>query len=166
MLQEEMIKSLNQQMNREFESAWLYLSMAGWSENQNYPGSAHWLKIQAEEECGHGMRFFQYLIDQEAPVELEALRQPARNWESMTAVFENALKHEQLVTGWINEIMMMAVNSKDNATRIFLDYFVMEQIEEEHQTDDIRRKLKLFEQNPAAVYMLDLELGKRKHEDH
>lgn len=162
MLQQEIVKGLNQQLNREFEAAWLYLSMAAWCEIQNYHGFTHWLKFQSEEECGHGMKFYQYLVDQDVPVELEALRQPTHEWASLSAVFENALKHEEMVTCRINELMALAHAEKDNATRIFLDYFVLEQIEEEHQTDDILRKLKLFDGQPAAIYLLGLELAKRE----
>lgn len=161
MISKNLEKEINEQVQAEFYSSYLYLSMAAYFDDLNLAGFAHWMKIQAQEELYHGMKFFDYLLERGGRAELMEIEQPPKQWDSPLAVFENAYEHEQLVTGRINKLMDLAIEESDHASVSMLNWFVDEQVEEEASADEIVQKLKLMKDSPGAVYMLDKELGSR-----
>ncbi len=161
MLSKAIEKALNEQLNAELYSAYLYLSMAAWFESQNLPGFATWMRIQHREETGHGMKFFGFVTERRGRVTLAAIEAPAKDWKSPLAAFEAALEHEQYITGRIGDLVNLAVKEKDHATNAFLQWFVNEQVEEEASVDKIVQMLKRAEKSAGAMLMLDHELGKR-----
>ena len=161
MLSKKMEKALNEQLNAELYSAYLYLAMSAWFESQNVPGFAAWMRIQHREETVHGMKFFKFVAERRGRVALKAIEEPAREWKSPLAAFEAAFKHEQYITGRIGDLVNLAVEEKDHAANAFLQWFVNEQVEEEASVDGIVQKLKMAEKSPGALLMLDHELGQR-----
>ncbi|MDO5552883.1 MAG: ferritin [Planctomycetia bacterium] len=156
--------ALNKQLNAEFYAAWLYLSMAGWCEENNWPGTTHWFKVQAAEETQHAMKIFNYLHDRNGTIALSEIMAPNNDWVSLPTAFEAAYAHEQSVTASINELALLAHQENDRGTVVFLDWFVMEQIEEEKSTLAILERLQSFQDNVGMMYLLDQELGKRERE--
>jgi ferritin len=154
-------KALNDQINAELYSAYLYLSMAAYFESAGLPGSANWMRVQTQEERTHAMKFFDYVNERGGRVILKSIAEPPSQWKSPLAVFEAAYKHEQLVTGRINALVDLAIKGKDHATNAFLQWFVSEQVEEEKNADEIVRKLRQIANAPGAMFMLDSEMGKR-----
>lgn len=161
MLSSNMKKALNDQINAELYSAYLYLSMAAYFEDTNLPGMAGWMKAQAQEEVGHAMKFYSYVFDRDSKVELKAIDGPKTKWASPLAAFEDAYKHEQKVTGLIHKLVDLANKEKDHATRSFLNWFVDEQVEEEASTKMIAERLKVIGDSKPGLFMLDRELGGR-----
>jgi ferritin len=162
MLKKTVLKALNEQINAELYSAYLYLAMAVWCTDQNLPGFANWLKAQAKEETGHGMRFYKHLEERSAHVELKAIDVPPKDWKSPLAVFQAAYEHEQKVTGMIYDIVNLATREGDHAAAIMCQWFVTEQVEEEAQTLALVEKLKLAGESKGALLYIDKELGKRE----
>jgi ferritin len=156
-----MEKALNAQLNAEFYSAYLYLSMAAYFESANLAGLANWMRIQFQEEQFHGTRFFDFILERGGKVTLAAIDQPEKDWDGPVAVFAATLAHEQKVTGLINDLMYLARDERDNASEIFLQWFVKEQVEEESTADTILGKLKFAEGSPQALLMIDQELDTR-----
>jgi len=163
MIKDHVRDAINTQMNREFYSAFLYLSMAGYFESMNLKGFSKWMQIQAVEEHAHGMKFFGYLVDQGARIAMEAIEAPPADWGTPLEAFEHALGHEQKVTALIHDLMELAMSESDHATAGFLQWFVKEQVEEEANATEIVFKMKLASAEKGAVllYLLDHELGKR-----
>ena len=161
MLSKKMEKALNEQLNAELYSAYLYLAMAAWFESQNLPGFAAWMKVQHREETAHGMKFFKFVTERRGRVVLTAIAEPAKEWKSPLAAFEAAFEHEQYISGRIGDLVSLAVEEKDHATNAFLQWFVNEQVEEEASVDSIIQKLKMAEKAPGAMLMMDHELGER-----
>jgi ferritin len=153
---------INKQVNAELYSAYLYLGMAAWCQSQNLGGFAHWLKVQAKEETGHGMKFYKYLEDRSADIALKAIDAPPARWNSVLAVFAEAYKHEQKVTGMIYDMVDLATREKDHATVSMLKWFVDEQVEEEAQTLEIVNKLKMIGESKGSLLYLDKALAKRE----
>jgi ferritin len=153
--------AINEQINKELFSSYLYLSMATYFEGQNLPGFAKWMRVQTEEERGHGMKFYEYLIERGGSPELKAISAPAKEWASTTACFDEVLKHEQFITKSINDLYELALKEKDYPTQILLQWYINEQVEEEKNASDIIANLKLIEARETAVLMLDKTLGKR-----
>jgi len=153
--------ALNAQMNKEFYSAYLYLSMSSHFESNSLKGFAHWLRIQAGEELAHAMKFYDYMAQRGTRPTLRQIDAPANKWKTHTAVFEDAYKHEQKVTKYISELADLARTETDHATEIFLQWFVNEQVEEEMNASEIEHKMKLAGDSLAALLVLDSELGKR-----
>jgi len=162
MLNEKMEKALNEQINEELYSSYLYLAMAAWFESENLPGCAAWMQAQAREENGHAMKFFKYINERRGRVTLKAIKEPAGQWKSPLAAFEASLKHEQHITGCIDNLVNQAIEMKDHATAALLQWFVNEQVEEEASVDGIVQKLKMAEKAPGALLMMDHALGERK----
>lgn len=156
-----MQKALNDQINAELFSSYLYLSMAAHFEAENWNGFASWMKKQSAEEYGHGMKFFHYLNEVGGKVNLEAIEKPKTDWKSPLEAFEEAHKHEIYITNRINDLVNLAQSEKDHATNNFLKWFVDEQVEEVSSVDQIVNKFKLVGDNKVALYMLDKELGSR-----
>lgn len=161
-MNEKMFKQLNEQINAEFWSAYLYLSMSSWFEDQNLSGFAHWMHVQFQEEQEHAMKIFHYLNERGCKVELKPIAKVATSWKSPAAVFEDALKHEKVVTGMIYALMDTAVELKDYATQSFLKWFVDEQVEEESTADGILQTLKAVGDNIGALHILDKEFAGRQ----
>jgi len=161
MLKERIEKALNDQVNAEVFSAYLYLSMSASFSEMNFSGFAQWMKVQASEEMVHAMKIYDFIIERGGRVTLTQIDSPETVWESPLAAFEAAYKHEQYVTGRINDLVDIAIEEKDHASNIFLQWFVTEQVEEEASADEIVQKLKLVGTQGNAVFMLDRELGAR-----
>mgnify|MGYP000058805797 CR=1 FL=1 len=165
MLSKKLHNGLNDQINAELFSAYLYLAMSSWFKAQNLEGFASWLQIQAQEEVEHAMKFYGYLHDRGAAVELEQIDAPQKSWKSPLAAFEDAYKHEVYVSSRINDLADLAVAEKDHATNVFLHWFVDEQVEEEASALAVVEKLKLVAAHPGGIYMLDREMASRGAED-
>ncbi len=156
--------AINQQIVREMYSSNLYLAMSAYFASINLNGFSNWMHVQAEEEMMHALKFFDYLIDRGGKVRIGQIAAPPSEWESPLAAFEDALRHEQLVTGWINELADLAFNEKDHATSSMLQWFIDEQVEEEATTSEIVERLKLIGDSKGALFFLDNELKQRKSE--
>jgi ferritin len=156
--------AINEQINKELYSSYLYLSMAAYFENKNLPGFAKWMYVQADEERTHGMKFFQHLLERGGKVELKTIVQPGVEWNTSLEVFKQVLDHEMMVTASINSLYELALKEKDYPFQILLQWFITEQVEEEKNASDIIQKLELIESRETAVLMLDHALGKRGKE--
>jgi ferritin len=153
--------ALNQQLNAELYSSYLYLSMSAYFQTINLLGFANWMRIQAQEELVHAMKFYDFINERNGRVILQQVEAPPTEWSSPLDVFEGAYKHEQKVTGLINDLVNLAVGERDNATNIFLQWFVTEQVEEEASADEVVQKLKLVGDDSSGLFMLDGEMGQR-----
>jgi ferritin len=162
MLSKKIENAINKQINAELWSAYLYLSMSAYFESINIGGFANWMRVQASEEIGHAMKFYHYVVEQRGRITVTAIAAPQISWKSPLNAFEDAFKHEQKVTGMINDLANMAAGEKDHATISMLKWFIDEQVEEESSTDAIVHKLKLIGTNTGGLYMLDRELAQRK----
>lgn len=154
-------ETLNGQMIREFYSSYLYLSMSAYFETRNLKGFSHWLRVQAQEEWGHGMKFFNYLIQRGGVPKLLQIDTPPNDWKSLRSVFDDAYQHEQQVTKHIAKLVNQARSEGDHATEAFLQWFVTEQVEEEMSTSEIAQKMKLAGDAWGAIFVIDGELGRR-----
>ncbi len=161
MISKKMQDALNEQINAELYSAYMYLSMVAYFESVNLPGFATWMRAQTQEELMHAMKIYDYVNERGGRVTLKAIDGPTTNWESPLAVFEAVYAHEQKVTGLINKLVDVAIEEKDHATNNFLQWFVNEQVEEESSADEIVQKLKLMANAPDGIHMLDNEMGQR-----
>lgn len=161
MLSKKMYTALNTQMNNEFYSAYLYLSMASYAASIGLKGAATWFDVQYQEEMVHFRKFYDYIQSHGEHVELGQIPAPPATFRDLLDMFEQTLKHEQFITKSINDLSTLAVTEKDHATQIFLQWFVTEQIEEEENDREIIGKLKLIGDNGYGLLMLDKELGAR-----
>ncbi len=161
MLTQKMEQALNQQINAEFYSSYLYMSMDAYFASIGLPGSAKWMHAQTQEEWFHGTKIYDYVNERGGRVILQSIAQPPTDWDSALAVFEHVLEHEQKVTGLINDLVNLAQDERDHATNIFLQWFVSEQVEEEASVNAVLDKLKLIGNDKHALFVLDGELGQR-----
>jgi ferritin len=161
MLSKKMEKAINQQINAELYSSYLYLSMATYFESISLDGFSNWMRQQAQEELFHGMKMFDFVCERGGRVTLKAIDEPPSSWKSPLDAFENVLSHEQKVTGLINDLVNLALDERDHATNIFLQWFVSEQVEEEDTAGTLVDKLKLIGKDANGLFMLDTELGQR-----
>jgi ferritin len=161
MLNKSMQDAMNEQIKNELYSAYIYLSMSAYFEDTNLPGFAHWMRVQAQEEQGHAMKFFHFINERGGRVVLQAIDQPPIEFESPLNVFERTLEHEQKVTGLIHQLYALAVQEQDYASQVFLQWFVAEQVEEEASATQIVETLKMIGDKRHALLMLDRELGGR-----
>lgn len=161
MIKENIENAINDQINAELYSAYLYLSMSASFDDQNLDGFANWMRAQADEEVEHAMRFFDYLNERGGRAELDAIEKPKKNWESPLEAFEDAYEHEQYITERINDLSDLAEEENDRATLNMLQWFVEEQVEEEDSVDQIVQKLKLAGGSKSSLLMLDSKLGER-----
>jgi ferritin len=161
MLSKKMADALNEQMNKEIYSAYLYMSMSAFSSYLGLKGFANWFMVQYQEEMSHAMKFYGYIIDQGEQVKLKAIEEPPTDFKSPMDMFQMTLKHERFVTKCINDLVNLAIKEKDHATNIFLQWYVTEQIEEEGNDNDIIAKLKLVGDKGDGLLMLDKELAAR-----
>lgn len=165
MLSNELEQHLNDHLNLEFASAHLYLSMSAYLQNQNLPGYAHWMYLQYQEEVQHAMKLFNYINDRGGRVRLDEVPAPAQDWESILHLAQATLKHEQMISGAINQLVAKAMELHDFATHNFLQWFVSEQVEEEASAADIVAKLELLAGSKQGLYLLDRELSDRQAEN-
>ena len=161
MLNKKVHELLNQQINKEFYSAYLYLDFANYFKRRGLDGFANWYMIQAQEERDHAMLFYTYLQNENMPVTLEAIAKPDKVFESDMSVLRAGLEHEEYVTSLINDIYASAYDVRDFRTMQFLDWFVKEQGEEETNANDMISKMELFGSDPKSLYMLNQELAGR-----
>ena len=163
MLNTKVRELLNQQINKEFYSAYLYLDFSNYYERVGLDGFANWYKVQAQEERDHAMLIYQYLQDNDELVELEAIGKPDKVFSDNIGPLRAALEHERYVTASINEIYAAAYDVRDFRSMQFLDWFVKEQGEEEKAASDLITKMELFGSDPKSLYMLNNELKARAY---
>ena len=162
MIGQKMQKALNQQVNAELYSAYLYLAMAAYFESQNLAGFANWMRAQTKEETTHAMKIYDFICEQSGRVTLKAIAEPPGQWLSPLSAFEAALKHEQKVTAMINDLVKLASGEKEQVAKDFLQWFVDEQVEEEESAGEVVGKLKAAGKTPDGLRLVDQELGKRQ----
>jgi ferritin len=161
MIGKKMEAALNGQIKEELFSSYLYLAMAFYFESINMGGMAQWMKVQAKEEEGHAQKLMGFIVDRGGRVKLEAIAAPEFEWASPLTAFEAAYGHEQHITGCFEDLMKLAWEEKDTAAKIFLQWFVTEQVEEEKSADEVVQKLKMIKDAPQGLLMLDSILGRR-----
>ncbi|HEX6972516.1 MAG TPA: ferritin [Limnochordia bacterium] len=161
MIDERIQDAINEQIKVELESAYVYLAAAAYCEAIDFPGAARWMRAQSKEEASHAMRLFEYLIDRNGRVALQALPKPPFEFPSLQGVFESALEHERRVTAAIQRLYDLAAAAKDHATEVALHWFVTEQVEEEKTTEEIVARLRLIGNDGTGLHLLDRELGER-----
>ena len=161
MISKKMLNALLKQVNAELYSAYLYLSMSAYFEAKNLGGFGNWMKVQAQEELSHAMKFFDYIVERGGSVKLSTIDQPPTEWKSPIDVFEAIYNHEVKVTGLINNLVKLALNENDHATYNTLQWFVAEQVEEEASADNILQQLKLIGKDGRGILMLDREAAQR-----
>ena len=164
MLKDKVAQALNEQINAEMYSGYLYYSMAYYFEDEGLPGFAKWLRIQAMEEMTHAQRIAGYVVDRGARVLVKEIAAPPTEWKSPLAVFEQVAEHERHVSDLINKLVDLAREERDHATDNFLQWFVAEQVEEEASADEALGKLRRIEGSKHGLFMLDREFGGRSFE--
>ena len=161
MLSEKLLAHINDQVNFEIYSAYVYLGMAAYCESIDLSGFANFFKVQSQEELFHAMKFYDYIFQKNGVVTLEQIDKPNGNYENIVNVFEAGYEHEQIVTSRLYKIADKATEEKEHATISLLNWFINEQVEEENTFNSLLKKIKRAENNPAALYMLDDELAAR-----
>lgn len=154
--------ALNEQMKHEFYSSYLYLSMSAYLEAANLPGLSKWMRVQAREEAIHAMKIFDHLLDRGGKVQLHPIGRPPGDFASARDVFDQAHRHEKEVTASINGLYGLALDERDFASRVFLDWFVQEQVEEEKTSGLMAEQLRMVGEDRPGLLMLDRELGQRR----
>ena len=161
MITDKMVNSINKQINNEFFSSLFYLSMAGYTEKIGFKGASKWFKIQYHEENYHAMRLFEFVQSRGGTLKFSDIKAPNQDYSSLQDVFYKTLEHEEHVTSLINDLMDVAIEEKDHATQIFLQWYITEQVEEEENLNDIITQLKLIADDSRGLLNLDKELGAR-----
>ena len=161
MIGKAMQDAMNEQINREVFSSYLYLSMAAYFEGKNLSGFGHWMLLQAEEEREHAMKFYDFLLERGGKVTLKAIAAPKTDWASNLEAFQEAADHEAKITASIHALYDLAMQEKDYPAQVMLQWFVTEQVEEEKNAGEIVASLQLIEERGTAVLMLDHRLAKR-----
>jgi ferritin len=153
--------AINEQINSELSASYSYLAMSTYCDRQNFLGCARWLRIQSQEEYGHGMRLLDFLIARNGTVKLKTIPEPAVQFKSIASVFETALSQEQEVSKQIDSLYELALKEKAFAALVQLQWFITEQVEEERTSREIVAKFHLVKEDPASLLDLDRELGAR-----
>lgn len=164
MFSKSMQDAMNEQINKELFSSYLYLSMAAYFEDKNLPGFGHWMRVQADEEREHAMKFYDFILERGGKVVMKAIDAPKTEWTSSLEVAEEVAAHEAKVTASIYALYELALKEKDYPAQVMLQWFISEQVEEEKNAAEIVANLKLIEERGTAVLMLDHRLAKRKDE--
>ena len=162
MISEKIKDVLNEQINKEFYSGYLYLSMSAHLHELGLFGFSKWLKIQAKEEVEHGLKLLDYLLERNSYVTLKQIRTPDFEFKDVKSVFETLYSHEKCITNAVMNIAKLAEEECDRKTLTFIEWFIEEQVEEEQQVKDIIKRLELFGENTASLYLMDKELGSRE----
>jgi ferritin len=165
MLPKKIETAMNKQINHELYSAYLYLSMAAYFQRLNLEGFAHWMRVQAKEEEMHAMKFFDHILERDGVVKLGAIDGPDQTWKSPLAACQEVLKHEQFITKCINDLMDLSRAEKDHASGSLLQWFVDEQVEEEANAGLLLERMKMVQDSPGPLLMLDGQLAQRKADD-
>jgi ferritin len=161
MLTESLEEALNEQITAELYSEHVYLSMAAYYADEGLPGFASWMRAQADEERAHAMRIYEYIIERDGRITLEAIESPPTEWSSPADAFETAYEHEVEISERINDLVALARKENDNATENMLQWFVAEQVEEEATAQGVLDKLKHVGDDGPGLLMVDQELGQR-----
>jgi ferritin len=161
MLKPKLEAALNQQLNEELFSAYLYLAMSADFQNKNLPGFASWMSNQAQEEMSHAQKFYAFILDRGGKVQLQAIAQPQSEWASPSAAFEAGLNHERHISECIHNLYALAEEERDYPTRVFLHFFIEEQVEEEATAEEWVEKVKRVENDPSGLFSVDKEAGTR-----
>ena len=161
MINEKVAKVLNDQVNKELYSAYLYLAMSAYFSDLGLLGFANWMRVQVQEEQAHAMLMYDFLINRGEKVILTPIDAPQGSWHNPLAAMEHVLQHEIFVTSLINNIITVAEEVKDRATMSYFNWFIDEQVEEEANAQDIISKLKLIGDDKSALYLLDKDLSAR-----
>jgi ferritin len=161
MLKKEVLDALNEQINAELYSSYLYLSMSAYFENKGLPGFANWMKIQYQEETAHAIKFFNFVNERGGRVILKPIAGPEVEFDNVLSVFEKTLAHENHVTDLINNLVDIAIQARDHATQSFLKWFVDEQVEEEANVSKILDTLRLINGEGNGLFMMDREMQQR-----
>lgn len=162
MISEKMVKAINEQIKRELESSYLYLSMAAYFHSEGYDGMAKWMKAQAKEELEHALKFFEHLQERDGRIELHQIDKPKKDWKSPLEAFREAYEHEKYITSEIHKLVELAEQEKDYAASILLQWFVTEQVEEEASTSQVVQWFERMGDTGHGLVMLDVQLGKRE----
>lgn len=162
MIGQKMQGALNDQVNAELYSAYLYLAMAAYFQSLKLSGFANWMRAQTKEETTHAMKIYDFIHEQDGRVVLKSIAPPPGQWQSPLHAFETAQKHEQKVTAMINDLVKLASREEEQAAKDFLQWFVDEQVEEEDSVGQVVGKLKAAEETPDGLKLIDQELGKRQ----
>jgi ferritin len=165
MLSDSLTKVLNDQLNEEFYSAYLYLSMSAHADRLGYRGAANWLYVQTQEERAHAVHIYRYLLERGVTPSLAEVKAPPASWPGIKELFENVLSHEQGVSVSVNNIASLAADEKDHGVYSFILWYVNEQIEEEKNAGDILAKLNFIGDDKALLFLLDSELAARTYTD-
>ncbi|HJY33446.1 MAG TPA: ferritin [Vicinamibacterales bacterium] len=155
------LEALNQQINAELGASYEYLAMSAWCRSQNLLGTAKWLRLQSQEEYGHAMKLYDFVLDRGGEVSLKAMAAPMQKYASLHDVFERVSKQEQAVSGQIDSLYDLAFREKAFSATVELQWFLTEQVEEERSAREILAKLKLIANDPAALLDFDRDLGNR-----
>jgi ferritin len=161
MLSKKILKALNEQITKELYSSYLYLQMAAWFDHNTLPGFANWMKVQAQEETAHAMIFYNYVSERGGLIDLGAIDKPTSGYKTAKDIFAKTCEHESLVTSSINNIMSLAIEEKDYATKARLDWFISEQVEEEANAAELLGKITRIGEEGNAIFMLDKDLATR-----
>lgn len=161
MLKPAVAQALNEQVTREFESAYIYKAMSLCASNLGLNGAAAWFNVQFQEEMAHVDKFCKYLTDRGETVKLGALDCPRNNYSTLLEMFEATLKHEEFITESINNLVRIARENNDYATEVFLQWYIIEQVEEEANDNEIIDRLRLIGQDGSSLFLIDNELGQR-----
>lgn len=163
MLSKKVEEALNKQINAEFWSAQLYLSMSAHFAKEGKSGFANWFKVQALEENDHAVKIFDYIISRGGTVNIEPIGKVEHTWESPLAAFKSALSHEKVVTRMIDDLVTLSHDEKDYASVSMLQWFVDEQVEEEETAQEYVDSLEMIKDNGFGIYTLDKELKSRQY---
>ncbi len=161
MINKTMQDAINEQINKELYSSYLYLSMSSYFDDKNLPGFAHWMRVQEAEERQHAMKFYDFIQERGGRVLLKAIDAPKTQWASTLEAVEEVVAHEAKITASIYALYETALKEKDYPSQIMLQWFISEQVEEEKNAAEIVATLKLIESHDTAVLMLDHRLIKR-----
>lgn len=161
MISKELQDSLIQQLNKEYQSSYIYLGMSAYCSKEGFNGAANWFLIQYQEEVTHGMKLFKYLEDQNVDIKLPLIQEVEVRFNSLLDVFQKSLEHEQTMTKNLNELSDLAMKDKDHATYNLLQWYVTEQVEEEATVSGIIDHIKLVDGNGYGLYTIDKELSSR-----
>ncbi len=160
-MKKKMEKALNNQVNAELYSSYLYLAMESYFQSVSLSGFAKWMRGQVQEEMFHGMKIYDYVNERGGKMQFDAIAKPQQKWDSPLEAFEHILAHEKNVTQMINDLIDVALDVRDHAAKAFLDWFIIEQVEEEATVGEIVDRLRLIGKDSSGLFLLDSELGKR-----
>jgi ferritin len=158
------VAGINDQIAKEFYAAYLYLAMAAYCDAESLPGFAHWMRMQYDEELGHALRLFDFLLERGERVQLKAIDKPPLKFGSPLEVIKATLAHEKKVTASINKLYETAVKEKDYPAQLMLQWFINEQVEEERSVGDIIAQLEMAGDSGPALLMMDRQLASRQAE--